>query len=91
MSSSAALTSEDEQPRMDLQLTGTVAIVTGASRGLGRAAAAALVAEGARVVAVARSKDALDDLAAGADGRIHPVRCDMRDAGEVAALVDVAL
>ena len=39
---------------MDLGLTDHVAIVTGASRGLGRAAAASLVEQGARVVAVAR-------------------------------------
>ena len=76
---------------MDLQLTGSVAIVTGASRGLGAAAAAALAAEGARVVAAARSEDALADLAEGSGGRIAAVRCDMRDRGEVAGLVDVAL
>ena len=76
---------------MDLQLNETVAIVTGASRGLGRAAAEALVSEGARVVAAARSADALDDLAARSGGSIHPVRCDMHDAGEVAGLVDMAL
>ena len=76
---------------MDLQLEGSVAIVTGASRGLGRAAAGALVAEGARVVAAARSAGALDELADGAGGSIHPVRCDMGDAGAVAELVDVAV
>ena len=76
---------------MDLQLEGSVAIVTGASRGLGRAAAGALVAEGARVVAAARSAGALDELAEEAGGSIHPVRCDMGDAGAVAELVDVAV
>ena len=44
---------------MDLQLDGKVAIVTGASRGIGLAAAAAFVGEGARVVMVARKIDAL--------------------------------
>ena len=43
---------------MDLQLDGHVAIVTGASRGLGRAAVRALVEENVRVVAAARSTDA---------------------------------
>lgn len=44
---------------IDLQLEGKTAIVTGASRGLGRATAIALHEQGARVLAVARS---LDDL-----------------------------
>lgn len=76
---------------MDLQLEGTVAIVTGASRGLGAAAALALAAEGAGVVAAARSRDALDRLAGRSDGRIHAVRCDMRHQDEVAGLTDVAV
>lgn len=76
---------------MDLRLTDSVAIVTGASRGLGRAAAEALAAEGARVVAAARSIGALEDLAAGSGGRIHPVRCDMRDPAAVAGLTEVTL
>lgn len=76
---------------MDLQLDGSVAIVTGASRGLGAAAADALAAEGVRVVAAARSRDALDELAGRSDGRIHAVRCDMRDRDEVAGLTDVAV
>ena len=52
---------------MDLTpLDGTTAVVTGASRGFGRAVAAALVAAGVRVVGVARDPRALsataDDL-----------------------------
>ena len=49
---------------MDLQLTDHVAIVTGASRGLGLASAHALVAEGCRVVICARGADALGRAAA---------------------------
>lgn len=76
---------------MDLELEGKVAIVTGASRGLGRAAVKALVAEGVRVVAAARSADALESLAAAAPDRIRAVPCDMADAGAVAGLAEVAV
>jgi NAD(P)-dependent dehydrogenase (short-subunit alcohol dehydrogenase family) len=49
---------------MDLQLNGKVAIVTGASRGIGRSIAHVLAAEGVRLVLVARSKDQLEEVAA---------------------------
>lgn len=71
---------------MDLRLEGRVAIVTGASRGLGRAAALALVAEGAKVLGVARSADALASLAQAGGGAIATVACDLLDLAQVAAL-----
>ena len=49
---------------MDLELTDKVAVVTGASRGIGQAVAETLSAEGMSVVLVARSSDALHTLAA---------------------------
>ena len=45
---------------MDLELTGKVAVVGGASKGLGRACAEVLAEEGARVVVCSRSKDELE-------------------------------
>ena len=65
---------------MDLNLAGRGVIVTGASKGLGRAAARALAAEGANVLAVARTEASLRELAAeDFAGTIHPHVCDMRD------------
>lgn len=49
---------------MDLHLSGKVVVVTGASRGIGRAIAETLAGEGMKLTLVARSKDKLDELAA---------------------------
>jgi len=76
---------------MDLGLEGRVAIVTGASRGLGAAAVRALAAEGARVLAVARTTDDLERLAASAPELIAAESCDMLDLERVAALPERAL
>lgn len=76
---------------IDLALEGKVAIVTGASRGLGRAAATALAEQGVRVVAVGRAREELHALAASAPERIHAAECDMRRPEAVGALADTAL
>ena len=76
---------------VDWGLGGHVTVVTGASRGLGEAAVRAMVAEGARVVAAARSVDALDALARELGDAVVAVPCDMRDRDAVAGLVDEAV
>lgn len=76
---------------MDLELDGRVAIVTGASRGLGWAIASAYAAEGMKVVAAARSTDDLEKLAAAHPGAVTAVHCDMSDRDQVLGLVDTAI
>ena len=71
---------------MDLELAGKVAVVTGASKGIGLAVTRALVAEGVRVAAGARSPGALADL----DG-VHPVAVDLTAPDDPARLVAEAV
>jgi 2-dehydro-3-deoxy-D-gluconate 5-dehydrogenase len=72
---------------MDLGLRDSVVLVTGASRGLGAAMAIALAREGATVVAAARSKEGLAEVAARGDGRITTVEADLRVEESVRGLV----
>jgi NAD(P)-dependent dehydrogenase (short-subunit alcohol dehydrogenase family) len=75
---------------VDLQLTGKRAIVTGASRGIGFAAADALAAEGAAVALVARDQQALEGAAARVARHAHgvvAVAADTRDDESVQAMV----
>lgn len=71
-------------------LDGRVAIVTGASSGLGARFAELLASLGAEVVAAARRLGRLEELAAG-NPRIHPRRCDVADEAERRALVEGTL
>ncbi len=76
---------------IDLELDGKGAIVTGASRGLGRAAAIALVEQGVKVLAVARSRKELKELEAEHADQVVAWPCDMEDRAAVAALPQLAV
>ena len=71
-----------------MDLTDKVAVVTGASSGLGRHFAAALVDRGAHVFGLARSTDTLNALRDEWGDRFHPVACDVRDEDQVDAAFD---
>jgi 3-oxoacyl-[acyl-carrier protein] reductase len=72
-----------------LDLSGRIAVVTGGSRGIGRAVVARLASRGALVVAAARGDNAADAVAAvhAAGGRAEAASLDVTDASAVSALV----
>jgi NAD(P)-dependent dehydrogenase (short-subunit alcohol dehydrogenase family) len=69
-------------------LSGTTAIVTGASRGFGRGIAVALHAAGAHVVGIARDRAPLDELRAELGGAFTPVAADAADPVAAGSLID---
>jgi NAD(P)-dependent dehydrogenase (short-subunit alcohol dehydrogenase family) len=83
----------DMNPIQKPDLSGDVALVTGAGRGIGKAIALALAAAGARLVLTARSKNELDHTLAeieAAGGQGLAVPADVSDPAAVALLVDQA-
>ena len=85
----AAAAGDDALPRTpSFRLDGKRALVTGASRGLGRASAAALAEAGARVVLAARGRDALEQVAGeleAAGGAAEVLPLDIADVARAAA------
>ena len=76
---------------MEQTLKGKVAIVTGASSGIGEATARALALRGAVVVAIARNKKRLQDLESGiqsSGGRVLGVKADVTDRASVESMVE---
>lgn len=80
---------------MDLELGGRTAIVTGGSRGIGKAVARALAAEGMDVAVVARGQADLEaaaaELAAETGRRVVPVPCDTGSDEQVSEMVSSAV
>lgn len=82
---------EPESGSLSVDLSGQVAIVTGASQGLGRQISIALGASGAHVICVARSADKLADTVktiTDAGGKAEAAECDVKDRESVDKLVD---
>ena len=76
------------------KLTGKVALVTGASSGIGKATALALAAEGARVAIAARRMERLKNLAERIrqlGGEALPIETDIADETQVSAMVERTL
>ncbi len=76
---------------MSQRLDGTVALVTGASSGIGEATALALAEEGAAVVLVARRRDRLEALAERISGRALVVESDVTDLSQAQGAVAAAV
>jgi 3-oxoacyl-[acyl-carrier protein] reductase len=82
---------DEPNRRIQVDLSGKTAIVTGASRGIGKAIALRLASAGAKVACVARSADKLAEAveaikAAGGDAEAH--KCDVSDSESVTQLVE---
>lgn len=80
---------------MDLQLTGKTAIVLAASKGLGKACAMTLAAEGADVIIGARNPATLEaaatEIRATAKGRVMALPVDVQDAGRTATFINATV
>ncbi|MBM3946062.1 MAG: SDR family oxidoreductase [SAR202 cluster bacterium] len=80
---------------MDLGLKGRVAIVTGGSEGIGKAAALRMVAEGASVAIAARRREVLEraaeDIGRATEGEVMPVPTDVTKPDDVRRLVQMVV
>jgi len=80
---------------LDLGLKGRVAIVTGSSRGIGKAIARGLAEEGARVTICARNETELaraaEEIASSTNTEVLPVRADLRNKVDINRLVEATI
>jgi dehydrogenase/reductase SDR family member 4 len=70
-----------------MNLSGKVAVVTGASRGIGKAIAAAFVREGARVVICGREQETLDQVTREIGPSVRPIACHVGRADQIQSMV----
>ncbi|MDE8652362.1 SDR family NAD(P)-dependent oxidoreductase [Novosphingobium album (ex Liu et al. 2023)] len=73
------------------RFAGKVAIITGASSGLGPVMARMMAAEGAKLVLAARRKDLVEEAAAAIGDAAVAVQADVTDEADVAAMVEAAM
>lgn len=82
---------EEASAALSVDLSGQVALVTGASRGIGRACALALAANGAQVACVARNEEKLAETVSAitdAGGSAGAFACDVTDGAAVQKLIE---
>jgi NAD(P)-dependent dehydrogenase (short-subunit alcohol dehydrogenase family) len=76
---------------MDLDLTNKVAVITGASKGIGRSIAETLSREGMRLVIAARSGDLLQEIVRSSGANVVPFEADLREENAPAKLIALAV
>jgi NAD(P)-dependent dehydrogenase (short-subunit alcohol dehydrogenase family) len=76
---------------MNLDLNNKVAVITGASRGIGRSIARVLSDEGMRLVIAARSAELLEEVATSCASAVIPVALDLRNEEAPQKLVNIAV
>ena len=75
---------------MDLKLNNKVAVITGASRGIGRAIAQVLSAEGMRLVIAARSAEGLEEVRKSCPTEVATVAIDLREQDAAQRVIGIA-